>query len=205
MFRQRIKPSCFKRICNLVWPNSGWSRYSRYLAYRIARLPGTASSIASGFSIGAAVSFMPFIGFHFILAVILSILTRSNIVASLLGTIIGNPWTFPFIWLWIYTVGNWILGAQEPIYSTNFNMSALWDFIIIGMGYLGKGLFFNYWNIETQALLQKLWDIIYEMIFPMIIGCLPTSLIIWILFYFPIRKSVIIYRKNRINKKRRYY
>lgn len=91
MFRRRIKPSSFQRVRNVVWPRGGWRRSSQYFAHRVARLPGSPYSIASGFAIGAAVSFSPFIGFHFVIATLVSLLTRSNVVASLLGTVVGNP------------------------------------------------------------------------------------------------------------------
>ena len=198
MFRRRIKPTSFERIRNVLWPRGGWRRSSRYFAHRVARLPGTPYSIASGFAIGAAVSFTPFIGFHFVLSALFSILTRSNLVASLLGTIVGNPWTFPFIWLWLYTCGNWILGTDLATDTVHFNMAVLWDFVVMGLNYIGGGLIFGHWDTADQIALARLWESIVDIIWPMMVGCVPTSLVVWMLFYFPVRRAVVIYRHNRI-------
>lgn len=198
MFRRRIKPSSLQRVRNAVWPRGGWRRSSQYFAHRVARLPGSPYSIASGFAIGAAVSFSPFIGFHFVLATLLSFLTRSNVVASLLGTIVGNPWTFPFIWLWLYTSGNWILGGHASSSSVHFDMAVLWEFVVLGLNYVGGGLIFGNWDVSDHTALSQLWASIVDIIWPMVVGCIPTTIVVWMLFYFPIRRAVVIYRHNRI-------
>ena len=38
-----------------------------------------------------------------------------NLFASALGTAIGNPWTFPPIFLWDIQLGHWILGKDDAI------------------------------------------------------------------------------------------
>jgi len=198
MFRRRIKPSSFERVRNVVWPRGGWRRSSQYFAHRVARLPGTPYSIASGFAVGAAVSFTPFIGFHFVLSALISLLVRSNMVASLLGTVVGNPWTFPFIWLWLYTCGNWILGVDESAVAVHFNMAVLWDFVVLGLSYVGGGLIFGHWDAADHATLGQLWHGMVDIIWPMLVGCIPTTIVIWVLFYFPVYRAVVIYRHNRI-------
>jgi hypothetical protein len=35
---------------------------------------------------------------HFVLSALLAYIARANIIASAIGTVVGNPWTFPFIW-----------------------------------------------------------------------------------------------------------
>ena len=51
-----------------------------------------------------------------------------NLIASALGTAVGNPWTFPFIWAWIYTVGYWILGGEaNPYLPTEFSFDYIFD------------------------------------------------------------------------------
>ena len=36
--------------------------------------------------------------FHILLAMLLALLIRGNLIASGIGTVVGNPWTFPLIW-----------------------------------------------------------------------------------------------------------
>jgi uncharacterized protein (DUF2062 family) len=113
MFRRRIQHGWHRRIRDLFWPRSGWRRSSTYVAHRIGRLPGTSYSIAAGFACGAAVSFTPLIGFHFVLAAMLALIVRGNLLASALGTVVGNPWTFPGIWLATYRLGSMVLGQPQ--------------------------------------------------------------------------------------------
>ena len=113
MFRRRHKLHPLDWARNMVWPRIGWRRAYHYWMARMGRLPGTENSLAIGFASGAAMSFTPFVGFHIILAAFLRLIFRGNIIASAIGTIIGNPWTFPFIWIWLYNVGIW-LGFERP-------------------------------------------------------------------------------------------
>ncbi len=115
------------RARNLVWPQSGWRRASRYLAHRVRRLPGTPYAIAAGFACGAAVSMTPFPGFHFLLAGLLAWAIGGSILASAIGTAVGNPWTFPFIWIWIYQSGSWLLGNTEVLTADEISLNFLLD------------------------------------------------------------------------------
>ncbi len=105
----------------------GWQRLARYLMHRLQRLPDTAYGIAAGFACGVAISFTPFIFFHLIIAALLAWLLNANLLASALGTVVGNPWTFPFIWLWIYKLGNWILGNPEESLPETVGLGYLWE------------------------------------------------------------------------------
>ena len=60
---------------------------------------------------GAAVSFTPLLGTHFIQSGAISYLFGFNFIASLIGTFVGNPWTFPFIWWASMTFGSFVLGV----------------------------------------------------------------------------------------------
>jgi uncharacterized protein (DUF2062 family) len=91
----------------------GWRRLGLYLLKRLTRLSGTPQGIACGFACGAAISFTPFIGLHIALSMLLAWLLRGNLIAAAVGTVVGNPWTFPFIWLATYKVGQMLLGSAE--------------------------------------------------------------------------------------------
>lgn len=51
------------------------------------------------------------IGLHFILAMVIALVVRGNVLASAVGTVVGNPVTFPVIWLASYQVGSRIIGV----------------------------------------------------------------------------------------------
>jgi len=87
-------------------------------------LPDSNYAISSGFACGAMVSFTPLLGFHFVLAVVFAYLIRGNFIAALIGTVVGNPLTFPFIWGLIYKIGTYVTNIKlEKInHEINFDM-----------------------------------------------------------------------------------
>ena len=105
MFRRRKPLSVVKQIRAIVWPERGFRRLFSYLGQRIIRLPGTPSTIAIGVACGVFASFTPFLGLHFVIAAALAVIMRGNVLASAIGTFVGNPWTFIPIWLISYEVG----------------------------------------------------------------------------------------------------
>lgn len=111
MFRRRNEINKPHEIVReWLWPRMGWRRMAMYVGHRVSRMPDSAVSLAAGFACGAAISFTPFIGFHFVLAALLAWILNANVLASAFGTVVGNPWTFPFIWWWTYKLGSWFVG-----------------------------------------------------------------------------------------------
>lgn len=171
LFKRRKKLHPVYHVRNIVWPKLGWGRASRYLFHRVGRLPATPYSIASGFAIGAAISFTPFMGFHFAGAALIAWVIGGNLLASALGTVVGNPWTFPFIWLWIYNFGNWLL-------QTDATQKA------------------------PEALtLQLIFDHPDWLLWPMTVGGVPTAIVAWLVFYWPIKKLVAGYQHHRHHRR----
>ncbi|MBB5223257.1 hypothetical protein HNP73_003204 [Amaricoccus macauensis] len=104
VFKRRDRPPVLTRLREAVLPRRGWRRGLEYLGHRVRRLPDTPHRIALGFSCGVLASFTPLFGLHFVLAAAFAKLVRGNILAALLGTLVGNPLTFPVIaWssLWL--------------------------------------------------------------------------------------------------------
>ena len=85
-----------------------------YVVKRATRLPGTPHSIAAGAACGVASSFTPFIGLHLLGSFLLCLLVRGNYLAAVVGTLVGNPWTLPFIWVTAYHLGHALLGTHGP-------------------------------------------------------------------------------------------
>jgi len=78
------------------------------------RISSAPHDVAAGAAAGVAVSFTPLVGAHITLAILAAVLLRGNVLAAVLGTIVGNPLTFPFFWGISYQVGKvmegyWIL------------------------------------------------------------------------------------------------
>ena len=112
MFQRRHKATFIDKLIGFFWPKAGWKRSTKYIGHRVARIPGSPYSIAAGFACGAAISFTPFVGLHLAGGALFAWLIRGNLVASWIGTLVGNPWTFPFIWVGIYRLGL-MMGAGD--------------------------------------------------------------------------------------------
>lgn len=111
--RRAVRP-LGARLREYVWPRSGWIRSSKYLAYKLARASGTPAYVATGFGAGVAMAFTPFLGAHLALALLIALALRGSMVAAFVGTFVGNPWTYPFIWIASYEIGALVLPGTHP-------------------------------------------------------------------------------------------
>lgn len=173
LFRRRHKPSFLANLRGWVWPSSGWRRAGLYVWHRLARLPGTPHSIAAGFACGAAVSFTPFLGLHILLGFALAAIVRGNLLATVIGTVVGNPWTFPLFFTFTGMVGAELLG--EDIMVT----LPVWDWDAIFMSpvdYFAKFL---------------------PVVFPLIVGAIPVATAVWFLVYLVFKGLITRYRAAR--------
>ncbi len=187
MFHRRRKSALSGRIREFFWPRSGWNRSTRYVFHRVARLRGSPYSIAAGFACGAALSFTPFVGLHFVLAAILAWFIRANIIASAIGTAVGNPWTFPFIWIWIYNLGQW-MGAGIPVEAApKPDFSGIFGAIL-------KALL----SLDFTYLFETAWPVFW----PMFVGGVPTAVLVWLVFYLPVKAMVAGYQNRRFLRRR---
>jgi hypothetical protein len=183
MFGRRNPLPVHHWIWSFVWPKAGWRRASRYIAHRVRRLPGTPYRIAAGFASGAAVSFTPFIGLHFVFAALLALLLRGNVVASAIGTAVGNPWTFAIIWPATYNLGHWLLGGSPVSAHSPFP-----DFISLFSGLIRALLEF-----DLVYLIDHVWPVLW----PMMIGGIPTAVVVWIGTFWTIRGAIAEYQHVR--------
>ncbi|SUZ32323.1 hypothetical protein ROE7235_02079 [Roseibaca ekhonensis] len=94
----------------MAYPDGGWQRAGSYVWHRLRRLPDSPERIAKGIAAGVMVSFLPLFGLHFLSAAALAWVLRGNILAALLGTFFGNPFTFPLILVSAMETGSLILG-----------------------------------------------------------------------------------------------
>ena len=101
-------------------------RASLFYFLKLIRVKDSKDKLAIGFACGSMVSFSPFMGFHFLLAVIFAYILRGNIIASLIGTFVGNPFTFPFIWIFIYKIGN-IFFKNDQNFSLELTFQSLFN------------------------------------------------------------------------------
>jgi len=169
LFRRREAESFLERLRVHVWPRRSWSRSTRYVVHRVRRLSATPHAVALGFAAGVFAATTPFIGTHMVMAVLLAWIIGGSIVAAILGTFIGNPLTYPLLWIGSYEVGHLMLGGdanKEPI-----------D--------LSGGLF--------HTSFDQLWPVLK----PMSLGALPLGVALAALSYVIVKPTVNAYQHRR--------
>lgn len=138
---------------------------------KLDSLKGTPEEISKGFATGVAMSFTPMVGFHLLICLGISRLTGQNGVAAALGTLAGNPWTFPLIWFATLHLGIIIMGADAPVRLPEFKM-------------LFSEMFHSIIALDFKAFIRDVWPVFL----PMFIGCIPFYIIVWYITYLAIRK-----------------
>lgn len=174
LFRRRNRPNNRERLRIAVWPRHSWARSTRYFGKRVLRLTATPHAIAIGFAAGAFASCTPLIGFHFLTAFAFAFIVRGNMIAAALGTSIGNPITFPFIWAFTFKIGQWVLVGNAPKADPHAMQQQI-----------HSGIF--------EKSLETLWPTLK----PMFVGAVPMGLCLGIVSYFIVYKSVEVYQHRR--------
>ena len=203
MFIRRNKKNASQKIIDWVWPSIGFSRAFKYIVHRLGRLSATPYQISCGFACGAAISFTPFIGIHFILSSILTYVMRGSIVASAIGTVVGNPLTFPFIWALTYETGARLLGLES-----NINVAHVFSEALSVFGQMNQW-YFDLLTVPSVAFANineytGAWAKIWEIIFPLLIGSVPWLVIVWLICFATLRPFFRAYRsasQERKNKR----
>lgn len=96
------------------------SRVFRLLKLKLYRIRDFPESVAIGLAWGASVSMTPMLGLHLIICYLGTWIMRGNLVAATVGTVLGNPWTFPFFFYLDYKVGT--LFFFKPLNEYNFDI-----------------------------------------------------------------------------------
>lgn len=181
LFKPKQKPSLLLRVQNFLWPRSGVRRAYLYLWHRIIRIRGTPHVISLGLAAGAFASFTPFVGLHFILGGLIALLVGGNILASALGTCVGNPVTFPFIWLSTFNLGGFLLG-----YDQREEISLM----------LPEGAFWMLFK-NPIAFFEAFGSAVGPVLWPMLLGSLPLGAITGVIIYFAAYPAVEGYQHRR--------
>lgn len=171
LFRRKKPEQFWQKLRVAVWPRRNWWRSFQYVAKRVLRLSASPHVVAIGFAAGVFASFTPFIGFHFAICFILAYFMGGNLVAAALGTWVGNPFTFPFIWFYTYKLGNLVLHGNE--------------------GALTMG------QISGRLLTLSFGNLI-ELLKPMTVGGILLGVPAAFISYFIVRRLVFVYQRSRL-------
>lgn len=194
IFKRRDKPPFWQRMREMAYPRKGWQRGIEYIALRMRRLPDTAHRIAFGVAIGVWVCFTPLYGFHMVLAALMAWAFRANVLASLAGTFVGNPITFPFIAALCMKVGRRTLGIGHGGNDIKAVMDAFWE--------TGDSLWLSFKGVfgfgpGGHVNLNAFW---WEILLPYLIGGLIVGTVLGFVTYILTKPSVAAFQRSRRRK-----
>lgn len=171
------------KIAEWIYPSIGVKAWLKFISLKLKRKPISSHKIALGFAFGAFVSFTPFMGLHGFVAIVLAYIFGASITSAILGTVVGNPWTFPLIWVWTLNLGNFILYGKSATHTAS-NVTVK----------------FNLDNITSDF--SHFWE---TLLMPMTIGGIPTGIIAALVCYLILRYQIDKFRDIRKNmlKKRK--
>lgn len=177
MFKPNSPKPPISRLRDAMWPRMGFRRAWHYRLKRLSRIQMSEHRISLGFAAGAFASFTPFMGLHFIIAAGIALVLRANLLASAVGTVVGNPFTFPLIWMATYQVGITILSGnyEERLVEMPFSEGQASSAIASG----------------------DVWISLSSVIMPMLVGAVPLGLACAIVCYLFVFVSLRKIRRSR--------
>ena len=192
MFKRRERRSIFRFFYEVIFSLKGISRAIEYVGIRLKRIPDTPHKISLGMSCGIFASFTPLFGLHFLIAGLLSYILRANVLASLIGTFVGNPITFPIITVFNLKLGEWILGSSEHSSGDGGKIfEGFLDFI-----FLIYKSFFTEGSIGENNV-PRMNEFLNGVFIPYSLGGLILGIFIAVISYFLLRPLVATYQKKR--------
>jgi uncharacterized protein len=85
-------------------------RWVRYQYLKLVRINDSAEKIAGGLALGVVLGILPTFGLGIIIAIFLAAPLKLNRASAVIGTLVMNPWTAPFVWALSYLAGSLLLG-----------------------------------------------------------------------------------------------
>ncbi len=99
------RTTCYQRWSELAWPSMGAAAWLRWVLLTLVRQAENPHKVALGFAIGVWVSFTPVLGTHLLLAGFACWVLRASFFSAFVGSWVGNPWTYYFMWYSGYEFG----------------------------------------------------------------------------------------------------
>lgn len=160
-----------------MWPEIGLRRSALYLLHRLSRIASTPHAIGLGFAVGVFTAFSPLVGLHIVIAALLALALRASVIASAVGTLVGNPLTFPLIWAVSYKAGALLLGADM---KSNVEI-AMPDATLA----------------HPSLFLDALWRNVEPVFLPLTFGGTLLGIAVAVLSYFAVRNMVNRFQARR--------
>tara|TARA_E500000178_G_scaffold206275_1_gene203778 strand:- start:73 stop:660 length:588 start_codon:yes stop_codon:yes gene_type:complete len=193
-FGRRKKTDIFLFFKNSIKLLFSFKRTKKYILVNLKRMKGSSHEIAIGLACGISISFTPFLGLHALLALTLAWALRASMAAALIGTLFGNPWTFPFIWYFSYEIGKLFILENSSLTSQYLLPSLKHEMIVLFI--LVKNIFLT----TDYGLIKESFNTL-NFIPTMALGSIPLVLISWFFSYFIFEGIINSYKKKLLKKK----
>jgi hypothetical protein len=163
-----------------------WTPGLRRVGRQLVGLNASPHEIALGCALGAFVSITPLLGIQMLLACILAFALRASIPAAVLGTFVGNPLSWPFIWVSTYVMGLQMVGLEasfDPA-AVHRNVQLLWAALLD----------------PSPQLLDVTASLFWPLLWPMLAGSVPIGLLTAAIVYYISRNAVRGWRSRIMNR-----
>jgi len=174
-----------RRMALLINPANWWESL-RETGRRLVSLRASPHEIALGCALGAFVSITPLLGVQTVMAVVFAFLLRASIPAAIIGTFVGNPLSWPFIWVSTYMAGLHMMGLEgafDPA-SVERNIMLLWSALLD----------------RSPHLLDATASLLWPLLWPMLAGSVPIGLLTAAIVYYISRNAVHGWRLRSMNR-----
>jgi uncharacterized protein len=165
---------------------AAWTPGLRAAGKRLVNLRASPHEIALGCALGAFVSITPLLGVQTLLAIILAFVLRANVPAAIVGTFVGNPLSWPFIWISTYMMGLQMVGLEGSLdpAAVQRNIELLWAALLD----------------PSPRLLDATAALFWPLLWPMLAGSVPIGLLTAAIVYYISRNAVRGWRLRIMNR-----
>lgn len=139
----------------------------------VLHLDESPSRLAASIAVGVFIGLTPFFLFHTVLAVIVALVFRLNMAATITGAWINLPWFAPFVYAFCLKLGEAVLSGDIQL---------IWS-----VGELAEGATaFLQTSARDQAgnFLQMLWEVLFVASKPLFVGTTIVGVVAAISTYF---------------------
>ncbi len=169
----------------------------RFAKFHILHIDDSAHSIALGVAVGLFCAFMPPLGIHILLALLLAFVFKANKATALAGVWLSNPFTLIPIYLPCYFVGRGVLSMlrSDQTMPTDQVVTLLKEYFSIS-------------HIFTKFFTAQFWHEIGSLFaqigFELVVGGLIIGSVIATAGYYATRAFVIHHRQKKPRRRYRH-
>ena len=171
-------------------------RIRRFIKFRIIHVDDSPHRIALGVSLGLFTAFLPLLGLHTLIALMLAFVSRANKAVAILCSWISNPLTVIPIFVPCYIFGRAVVGIfRDPLPADTEQVAEILSRSFSFSGMVAAVSSSDFWK-EMAVLFGKVG-------LELTTGCLVLGVTFAIVFYFITYKMIIVHREKVARKRKK--